>query len=60
MVALRVISMKCSIPLLRDLEGDEQGKPQTTFTILRDKKKLDIIIEPALITINPASGDKVR
>ena len=39
---------------------DEQGKPQTTFTILRDKKKLDIIIEPALITINPASGDKVR
>lgn len=39
---------------------DEKGKPQTTFTILRDKKKLDIIIEPALITINPASGDKVR
>ena len=59
MVALRVISMKCSIPLLRALEGTSKVNPKLPLpsSVIR---KLDLIIEPALITINPASGDKVR
>jgi RIP metalloprotease RseP len=36
------------------------GKPQTIFTILRNGQPQDLTIHPELITINPASGDKVR
>ena len=39
---------------------DEDGNPQTVFTILRNGRQTDFNIKPALITINPASGDKVR
>jgi RIP metalloprotease RseP len=38
----------------------QDEKPQTIFTILRDGQQKDVTIEPVLITINPASGDKVR
>jgi len=38
----------------------DSGKPQTTFTVLRNGEEQEIEMEPALITINSASGDKVR
>ena len=38
----------------------QDEKPQTIFTILRGGQQKNVTIEPVLITINPASGDKVR
>ncbi len=37
-----------------------QGVRTCKFTILRDGKKLDITIQPAIVKLNAQSGDKIR
>jgi len=39
---------------------DGQGRPTSAFTIERDGKTMDLIIQPAMLDLNARSGDRVR
>ncbi|MDR3229582.1 MAG: site-2 protease family protein [Puniceicoccales bacterium] len=39
---------------------DDKGNPQVVLTISRGGKKLDVPVSPALVDLNPSSGDRIR